>query len=149
MHPNDRIARGMRSENLVEKALCLIVGKIITGFTHNEPNSLPDQKGKDFTLTTPHGELGLQVKSSEYGKLHFLRSSQPHREEIPVIVVHDEDTIETLLDRLVAIIREACERIKRKIAFWKGKATIQAKQKEKRRKDRTPRICQYRHSMGY
>jgi hypothetical protein len=145
----DPLARGMRSETLVEQALRRIVGGFIIAFVHNEPNSRADQKGKDFTVRTREGEVALQVKSSEYGKRHFFRHTQPHRAEIPVIVVKDEDTVETLLGRLLSLIYQACERLKRRIAFVKGKATTAAKLKEKYRERRPHRICHYRHSMAH
>ena len=149
MRITDPLARGIRSETLVEQALRCIVGRFILSFTHNEPNSPADQKGKDFTVKTREGEVGLQVKSSEYGRRHFFRSTQPHRADIPVIVVNDEDTVETLLSRLIALIHQACANLKRRIAFIKGRITTAIKLKRNYRANRPPRICHYRHSMAY
>jgi hypothetical protein len=142
------LERGMRSESLVAEALRTMIGKLILGFVHNEPNSVADHNGRDFTLKTPAGELGLQVKSSDRGAQSFLIESQRHREEIPVIVVNKEDTVDSLLSRLVALIVKAYQHLQRNLARRKGAETIRLKLREERR-IRTPRICHYAQSMHY
>lgn len=143
--PQNAHARGKRSEALVEQALCQIVesgATLVKRFIHSAQNSLLDRHDKDFVLDTGTDKIPLQVKSSERGRRKFENRHRRYGEQISVIVVRNDDTPETLISRIMAIIRRACQNAVRKIETFKCRATL-------RRKERQSRICHPPYSMAH
>jgi|ERR1035437_1451487 hypothetical protein len=129
-------SRGDRSESLVHQALERIVKtnvlKIIE-FRKSERYSYEDRRGKDFIIKLEEAEISIDVKSGDKAAQRFVNHGKHRHKVLPVIVVYDHDTIESVVSRLIEIIRIACEMAKRAIAKIKGAATI--------RKKKFGRIC--------
>ncbi len=130
METTDPHSRGERSESLVHQALERIVKtgllKIID-FKKSAKYSHEDRRGMDFIITTDEMEISLDVKSSEKAAQRFINKGKQHHKVLPVIVVYDHDNVESVVSRLVAIIKSACEMVKRHIEKIKGRATIRRK----------------------
>jgi hypothetical protein len=88
--------RGNRSELRVFDALNALDIDWILGWRRATPEE--DALGIDFIVTVPEGELMLQIKSSYYGKLEFLRREDSA--QFAVVVVYDNDKIADIQHKL-------------------------------------------------
>jgi ribose 5-phosphate isomerase len=144
MTMTDPHSRGERSESLVQQALKRIIEtgllKIIE-FKKSEKYSPEDRRGKDFIITTDEGEISLDVKSSDGAAKRFVNKGKQHHNVLPVIVVYDHDNVESVVSKLVAIIKAACHMVKRQIEKMKGRATI--------RRKKCGRICHQNHAFAH
>jgi predicted AAA+ superfamily ATPase len=148
------LLRGERSESLVEQALALIAktGQIVKSFSRTKSYSIEDKHGKDFIITTEEGnEIPLQVKSSDKAAKRFTNHAKHmHRKETPVIVVKDDDTEETIMDRLIRLIRAFCESLRKEIERMKGRHTIREKERMHRAHEHhKPRFVRMNPAFGH